>query len=127
MCERHSQAPPTLASPKLETTDEKEGRSGLIANTGLPSPLVQRYPEPARRKRQRVALRRRMSACMSCGEAQSNENALARALDFLVGCVPRSTSPFSQPELVGCRTTHQLVLQFPVLNCSAIFMLWNEL
>jgi len=70
MCERHSQAPPTLASPKSETTEREEGRSGLIANTDkVPSHLVQRYPEPHARKRQRVALRRRMS----CGEAKQRK------------------------------------------------------
>ena len=43
MCERHSQAPPMLASPSVETTER--GRSGLL-RTGFHLPSSQRYPEP---------------------------------------------------------------------------------
>ena len=45
MCGRDSQAPLTLVSPKLETT-ERKGALRLNCEYGLPSPFVQRYPEP---------------------------------------------------------------------------------
>ncbi len=68
MCEQHSQAPPTLASPKLERGREK-GALRLICEHELPSPLVQRYPEPTRERGKELLC----DGAMSCGEAQSKE------------------------------------------------------
>src|SRR5258708_7098721 len=68
MCEHHSQAPPTLASPKLERGREK-GALRLNCEHELPSPLVQRYPEPTRERGKELLC----DGAMSCGEAQSKE------------------------------------------------------